>query len=82
MRKTIRDYLRVEIGAVLERCQGMTLAEKRKALREAWQYGPRQYHPYKIWLDEARVQLGLKRAYVPGQVKRVPARGQQSLFGD
>lgn len=80
MRKTIRDYFIIEIGAVLARCQGMTLAEKREALREAWHYGPRQYHPYKIWLDECRVQLGLKARHRPGQVKREPLKGQKEFF--
>ena len=78
-RKTTRDYFRVEIAEVLARCEGMTIAEKRQALREAWRYGPRQYHPYKIWLDEIRVQLGLKQFGVP---KVVPLKGQLSLFGE
>lgn len=34
----------------------------RKKLREAFPALPRQYHPYKIWLDEIQVQLGLKTA--------------------
>jgi len=33
----------------------------RKALRDAYPFGPRQYHPYKIWCDEVNRQLGLKK---------------------
>lgn len=28
----------------------------RKALREAYPFGPRENHPYKIWLDEIKKQ--------------------------
>lgn len=80
MRKTIRDHLRPQIAEVLARCEGLTLAETRKALREAWRYGPRKYHPYRIWLDEVRIQLKLKRPL--GEAKFVPCKGQVSLFGD
>lgn len=34
--------------------------ERSKALREAYPFGPRQYHPYKIWLDEIKRQTGRK----------------------
>jgi hypothetical protein len=30
----------------------------RARLREAYPFGERKYHPYKIWLDEIRRQLG------------------------
>ncbi len=29
----------------------------RKALAEAYPFGPKAYHPYKIWLDEIKKQL-------------------------
>ena len=32
----------------------------RLALREAYPFGMRKYHPYKIWLDEIARQLGTK----------------------
>ena len=32
----------------------------RKELKDAYPFGPRQYHPYKIWLDEIGRQLGTK----------------------
>jgi hypothetical protein len=30
--------------------------EQRKALVEAYPFGQRQYHPYKVWCDEIRKQ--------------------------
>ena len=30
----------------------------RKALQDAYPFGERKYHPYKIWLDEVRRQTG------------------------
>lgn len=32
----------------------------RSALRTAYPFGEKRYHPYKIWLDEIAVQLGKK----------------------
>lgn len=29
----------------------------RRALREAYPFGPRRFHPYRIWCDEIRRQL-------------------------
>jgi hypothetical protein len=34
--------------------------EIRKALHDAYPFGPREYHPYKIWLDEIKRQRGSK----------------------
>jgi len=28
------------------------------ALRAAYPFGPREHHPYRIWLDEIRRQMG------------------------
>jgi hypothetical protein len=28
----------------------------RKALTDSYPFGPRQYHPYKVWLDEIKIQ--------------------------
>lgn len=34
--------------------------ERRAALRDAYPFGERKYHPYKIWLDEIARQEGRK----------------------
>jgi len=39
---------------VLERTRGQSEAAISAALYEAYPFGLRQYHPYKIWLDEIR----------------------------
>ena len=38
-----------------------SLAEKRQALREAYPFGPRRFWPYKVWLQEVRYALGLRK---------------------
>lgn len=47
----------------------------KKALREAYPYGERANWPYKVWLDEIKVQLGLKES----KIKVDP--NQMDLFG-
>jgi hypothetical protein len=44
------------IRGVLEDMKGKPEKEIRAALREAYPFGERRYHPYKVWLDEIRVQ--------------------------
>ncbi len=36
---------------------GLTRAEYAKALRPLYPWGPRQYHPYTMWLKEVNAQL-------------------------
>ena len=52
-----RDDARPIIAKVLADNPGAPLKTLRKLLRDAFPWGPREYHPYKIWLDEARDQL-------------------------
>ena len=44
------------ISDVLRATVGKSEAEIQKALRDAYPFGPRKYHPYKIWCDEVRKQ--------------------------
>lgn len=46
------------IRQVLTDMQGKPEAEIRKALHDAYPFGVRKYHPYKIWLDEIQRQRG------------------------
>jgi len=57
---TWRDKARPLIAAVIDQVGTDDLPRLRRALREAFPFGAREYHPYKIWLDEIRVQLGTK----------------------
>jgi hypothetical protein len=49
------------IAKVIAENKGKDLKEIRKALFHAYPFGKRQYHPYKIWLDECAKQLGTKK---------------------
>ncbi len=55
-----REHARPIIARVLADTVGRPDTEVRKALRDAYPFGPRQHHPYKIWLDEIARQRGTK----------------------
>jgi hypothetical protein len=50
------------ITRVLLETRGQDEAAVKKALYDAYPFGERAYHPYKIWLDEIRRQRGVKTA--------------------
>lgn len=56
------------IARVIASMPGAGESAVRLALREAYPWGARAHHPYKIWLDECAVQLGKK----PPAGKRAP----------
>jgi len=58
---TWREKARPLIARVIKANEGRPLPEIRGALREAYPFGERRYWPYKIWCDEVRFQLGLKK---------------------
>ena len=37
---------------------GTNMKKLRKALRESYPFGERRHHPYKVWCDEVRRQVG------------------------
>lgn len=55
--KSWREAAAPIIAQVIADNTGKTPAEVRAALREAYPFGPRKHHPYKIWLSEIRRQL-------------------------
>lgn len=61
MGKTWRDIARPIIQEVLFSTKGMSEREVTKALHDAYSWGQRKYHPYKIWLDEIKVQRGKRK---------------------
>jgi hypothetical protein len=80
-----RAHARPIIERVLSETAGQPEAEVKRALRDAYPFGARQYHPYKVWLDEIRRQRGGPQAKAR---KGTPKRAQQdaaertlSLFG-
>lgn len=58
---TRREVAAPIIARVLRENEGATEGVIRKALRDAYPFGPRAYHPYKVWLDEIRRQRGIPR---------------------
>lgn len=60
MGDTWRDKARPIIARVLRETAGQDEKAIKRALRDAYPFGPRQYHPYKIWCDEVQAQRGLK----------------------
>lgn len=44
------------VTRVLDETRGQSEKEIRAALREAYPFGPRSHHPYKIWLSEIKRQ--------------------------
>ena len=64
------------IAKVLEETKGQDEKEIRKALREAYPFGERKYHPYRIWCDEVQKQRGLK----PRKRQECIAENQLSIF--
>jgi hypothetical protein len=70
-----RDKAKPIISNVIAKVGTSDMKALRKALLAAYPFGPRQYHPYKIWCDEIRVQLGTK----PPK-PRVMVEGQKELF--
>lgn len=59
--KTWRDLARPIIQGVISDTKGLSEKEIKAAIRDAYPFGERAYHPYKIWLDEVKRQRGLKR---------------------
>jgi len=56
---TWRDRCRPLIARVIREHEGEEIRVVRKALREAYPWGQRSLHPYKIWCSEVRRQLGI-----------------------
>lgn len=60
-----RDKAKRIVCAVLAETAGKPEAEIKKALHGAYPFGPREYHPYKIWLSEIKRQRGATKKHAP-----------------
>ena len=67
-----RAHARKVIQSVMKENAGKSAKEISKAIREAYPFGERKYHPYKIWLDEVKVQTGKKVKHPYRQPLRKP----------
>lgn len=72
-----RDKSRRIIVKVLEDTRGQDETAVKKALRDAYPFGQRECHPYKIWLDEIQIQTGKRRF---GVKKEKPNPDQTEIF--
>lgn len=58
MSKSWYDKARAVIGEVhVTLPKDASLSERKKALRDAYPFGPREYHPYKMWCKAQREYL-------------------------
>ncbi len=73
---TCRAVLAPIIAEVIACTGRKDMKALRKALAEAYPYGERANHPYKVWLSEIRRQLGRPL----NRPKRDPANPQLELF--
>lgn len=53
------------IADILAESEGETTAEIRAKLRDAYPFGPKAMHPYKMWLKEIRHQMGEQSKTTP-----------------
>ena len=75
---TWRDFARPRIAEVINQVGTEDVKALRKALRAAYPWGQRKYHPYRIWCSEIRRQLNPKCQRVARSAP--PAPGQRVLF--
>jgi hypothetical protein len=85
MSGTWRDVARPIIAAVIAEVGRDDEKRLRAALRDAWpkQWGKREHHPYKVWLDEIKRQLSPQYEKPPVSMvptKIEPLKDQMSLF--
>lgn len=59
--RTWRNRAAPIVAQVLAAHKGEPEQQIRRALREAYPFGMRAYHPYKIWLDEIHRQRHTNR---------------------
>jgi hypothetical protein len=80
---TWREKAKPIIAAVLAENAGKSDSEIRAALLEAYPFGSRSHHPYKVWCSEVRRQRGLEEIPQWGghlRKPRDPDPRQSALF--
>lgn len=75
-RKTWRDSCRPIIAEVIKNNHSKTLKELKRLISKEYPFGERSRHPYKIWCDEVKRQLGLKKV----KKRFVDPENQMELF--
>lgn len=72
-----RDIARPIIAKVIKDNPGLDDKDMKKKISEEYPFGERAMHPYKIWLDEIKVQLGKKKF---GKHNNTTDPNQKKLF--
>ena len=75
-----REHAASIISKIISEYGTADLKLLRQKLREAYPYGLRQYHPYKIWCDEIKRQLGLKKSIIQKESELLEQQGQTRMF--
>lgn len=75
-----RDQARPIVAEVIAKVGTADRKRLKAALREAYPWGPREYHPYRIWCHEIRVQLG-EVPELPGRRPRAAAPRVRGFAG-
>ncbi len=63
------------IAKILAEMEEKPETEIRAALGAAYPFGLRKHHPYRIWLDEIRIQTGRRR--IDSRVRQLQGRPPQ-----
>jgi len=77
-----RDIARPIIQSALLASAGKPEAEIKRALFAAYPFHERRYWPYKVWLDEIKIQRGQKRASFQAKANAPPDPRQIKLFDE
>lgn len=64
-----RNTARGVIARIVQENRQLPENELRKKLKDAYPFGERKYHPYKIWLSEQRIML-IRLGYIKTKSKR------------
>lgn len=72
------------IAETLADCRAKGLDEKAtaKALSDAYPFGERAMHPYKVWLDELAIQTGKKREKDLAKARKIVAEHNARLIAE
>jgi hypothetical protein len=57
-------------------------ADQERALREAYPFGVRNYHPYKVWLDEIKKQRNGRRPITEQPGKKLIFGSAKDPYGE
>lgn len=69
----------IEAAMASGRAAGLDGRDLERHVSEAYPFGPRENHPYKIWLDACRKAFGRHKPKAKAGANVVP--GQGTLFG-